>query len=72
MTLDRRDEIEKEAPPFLKPGTYLEPFVLRALGSARRDDGLIARAVERFDQMGLHWHAGETMRIARGQQSMPS
>jgi class 3 adenylate cyclase len=72
MTLDRRDEVEKEAPPFLKPGTYLEPFVLRALGSARRDDGLIARAVERFDQMGLHWHAGETMRIARGQQSMPS
>jgi class 3 adenylate cyclase/tetratricopeptide (TPR) repeat protein len=72
MTLDRRDEIEEEAPPFLKPGTYLEPFVLRALGSARRDDDLMARAVERFEQMGLRWHAEETRRIARGQRSTPS
>jgi class 3 adenylate cyclase/tetratricopeptide (TPR) repeat protein len=72
MTLDRRDVIEEEAPPFLKPGTYLEPFALRALGSARRDDGLLARAIERFDQMGLHWHADETRKMALGQRSMPS
>jgi hypothetical protein len=72
MTLDRRDEIEEEAPPFLKPGTYLEPFVLRALGSARRDDGLMTRAAERFDQMGLRWQAEQTRLIARGHRSTPS
>ena len=65
MTLDRRDEIEQEAPSFLKPGTYLEPFVLRALGSARRDEALVAQAAERFDEIGLRWHADETRRIAK-------
>jgi class 3 adenylate cyclase len=60
VALERRADIEKEAPAFLKPGTYLEPFALRALGYARGDDGLIHQATERFDAMGLAWHAAQT------------
>jgi class 3 adenylate cyclase len=60
VALERRAEIEEEAPALLKPGSYLEPFALRALGYARGDDGLIQRAVESFEAMGLDWHAAET------------
>jgi class 3 adenylate cyclase/tetratricopeptide (TPR) repeat protein len=63
VALGRRDEIVEEAPAFLKPGTYLEPFVLRALGYARGDAGLGRQAVRRFDEMGLRWHAAETRRL---------
>jgi hypothetical protein len=44
----------------VKPKTDLEPFALRALGYARGDDRLIRRATERFEAMGLDWHAAET------------
>jgi hypothetical protein len=47
----------------LKPKTYLEPFALRALGFARKDDGLIAQAIQRFEAMGLDWHAAETRKL---------
>jgi class 3 adenylate cyclase/tetratricopeptide (TPR) repeat protein len=60
MALGRRDEIEAEVPAFLEPGTYLEPFVLRALGFARTDGSLIEDAVRRFEHMGLPWHAAQT------------
>ena len=60
VALGRRTEIEEEAPAFLKPGMYVEPFALRALGYARGDDELINRAIERFDAMGLDWYAAET------------
>jgi hypothetical protein len=63
VALERRAEIEGEAPAMLKPKTYLEPFALRALGYARGDDGLIRQAVERFEAMGLDWHATETRRL---------
>jgi hypothetical protein len=63
VALERRAEIEEEAPSLVKPGTYLEPFALRALGYARRDDGLIQQAIERFEAMGLDWHAAETRRL---------
>jgi len=63
VALDRRAEIEAEAPTMLKPKTYLEPFALRALGFARGDDALIGQAIERFETMGLDWHAGETRRL---------
>jgi class 3 adenylate cyclase/tetratricopeptide (TPR) repeat protein len=65
MALDRRGEIEQEAPSFLKPGTYLEPFVLRALGHARRDESLVARAAELFEAIGLSWHAAVTRRLMK-------
>ncbi|MGH3118361.1 MAG: ATP-binding protein, partial [Gaiellales bacterium] len=60
IALERRAEIEEEAPAMLRPKTYLEPFALRALGYARKDDGLIQQAVERFEAMGLDWHAAKT------------
>ena len=60
VALGRRTEIENEAPTALKPGTYLEPFALRALGFARNDEGLIAQAIQAFEAMGMAWHAAET------------
>jgi class 3 adenylate cyclase len=60
VALGRRTEIEDEAPTALKPGTYLEPFALRALGFARNDDALIEQAIQRFQAMGLAWHAAAT------------
>ena len=38
----------------------LGPFRLRALGIVRADDGLLARADERFRALGLDWHADQT------------
>ncbi len=60
MLLDRWDEIEAEAPALADLGGYVEPFALRALGLARGDDELAERAVARFDQMGMDWHAAQT------------
>lgn len=60
VALGQHAEVEREAPALLKPGTYLEPFALRALGSARKDEKLIEQAVARFQELGLDWHATET------------
>jgi hypothetical protein len=57
-SLGRREEIESWPPE--RPGTYLEPFHLRALGVVREDEELVARAVRGFDRLGLHWHASQT------------
>jgi class 3 adenylate cyclase len=51
---------EDEAQRFVLPGTYLEPFALRALGAARNDDAMIAQALERFEALKLDWHANQT------------
>jgi class 3 adenylate cyclase len=64
LALGRRGEIEEEAPALVKPGTYLEPFALRALGFARGDAELVEQAIRRFEGMGLDWHAGETRKLA--------
>jgi class 3 adenylate cyclase len=58
--LGKRDRVEKEARPLLRPNTYLEPYALRALGLTRQNEDLIAQAIERFEKMGLDWHAAET------------
>jgi len=55
--------IEAEAPKWLTPGIYAEPFALRALGVARSDRTLIRRAFERFAAMELSWHAEQTQRL---------
>ena len=60
VALERRSDIEAVAPALLIPDSYLEPFALRSLGWARADDELITRAVERFEAMGMNWHAGQT------------
>jgi class 3 adenylate cyclase len=62
VALERRDEIEAEAPPLVIPGSYVEPFALRALGWARNDAESIRRAIARFEAMGMTWFANETGR----------
>jgi class 3 adenylate cyclase len=64
--LREHEAIEREAPPLLQPGTVPEPFALRALGAARRDDELLARADELFAELGLEWHRAQTARLLEG------
>ncbi len=63
VALGRTAEIEESAPGLAIPGSYLEPFALRALGQARGDDALIGRAIARFREMGLEWHAATTSQL---------
>lgn len=61
MMLRDRKRAEAEAvPDLLDSATYLQPFALRALGIIREDEGLVQRAVERFEAMDLGWHAAQT------------
>ncbi len=48
---------------------YLEPFMLRALGIVRGDDGLLTQADERFRALGLDWHADQTEALIRFRNS---
>jgi class 3 adenylate cyclase/tetratricopeptide (TPR) repeat protein len=66
IALGRHDSIEREAPELVQPGTTVEPFALRALGVARRDDALLARADERFAALGLVWHRAQSERLLAG------
>jgi class 3 adenylate cyclase len=61
--LGERSSVERYALPLLQMGTYLEPFALRALGSAREDALLIEQAADRFDAMGLIWYAGQSRKL---------
>ena len=61
--LGDRERIEAEAPKWLHPGTFSEPFALRALGAARDDRTLLRQALARFETMGLSWHAEQTRRL---------
>ena len=54
------ERAEEEAESLLVPGSYLEAFALRALGQARRQPDLIRRALARFEEMKLDWHAEQT------------
>ena len=58
--LSERDRLETEAPRWLQPDTYLEPFALRALGVVRDDRLLVERAADCFDALGLAWHSART------------
>jgi tetratricopeptide (TPR) repeat protein len=64
IALGRTSEAEEAATRLLQPGTYLEPFALRTLGLARSDRTLTEQAVERFEAMGLDWHAAKTRALA--------
>jgi class 3 adenylate cyclase len=55
-----RERLEAEAPPLVRPGIYLEPFALRALGIVRGDRALVDTAVARFRAMALNWYADQT------------
>ncbi len=63
IVLGDRESIEAEAPKWLRPKTYVEPFALRALGFARADELMLADAAIRFDRMELDWFAGETRKL---------
>jgi DNA-binding SARP family transcriptional activator len=56
-----RDRVEAEASPLLQPGTYLEPFALRALALTREDAKLLERAAARFRALDLLTHAERTL-----------
>jgi hypothetical protein len=56
--LGRREEVE--AWPAPRPGTYLEPFLLRALALVREDGEALAAAAASFERLRLGWHAAET------------
>jgi hypothetical protein len=55
--------IEAEAPRWLRPKTYVEPFALRALGFARADGSMLSDAAALFERMELDWFAGETRKL---------
>ena len=61
VALGARDRIESEAPQWVKSRTYVQPFALRALGTARADDALLDEAMTRFRAIGLDWRADETL-----------
>ena len=61
--LKERTRVERDAPPLLRAGTYLEPFALRALGAGREDELLIEQAIDRFNAMGLTWHAEQSRKL---------
>jgi hypothetical protein len=63
IALGDNARIEADAPAWLRPGTYVEPFALRALGIARKDEQLVDEAAARFAEMGLQWHAAETRKL---------
>jgi hypothetical protein len=58
-TLGDREHVQAEAPVLGVPGTYLEPFALRALALVEEDEALL----ERFEAMNLAWHADETRKL---------
>jgi hypothetical protein len=60
VALGERERIEKTAPRWIRPGTYTEPFALRALGLVREDETLVEQAARAFDTLGLGWHAQQT------------
>ena len=59
------DQVDREADRLWAPGTFPEPFVLRACGVVRSDDELIDRATRRFNELGLGWHAAQTHLMLR-------
>src|SRR6266540_2412879 len=61
--LKERSLVERDGPPLLRPGTYLEPFALRALGAVREDGLIIEQAADHFDAMGLDWHAEQSRKL---------
>ena len=65
--LGKRERVETEAASARQPGTYLEPFALRALGLVREDETLVERAAEHFEALGLGWHAARTPELRSSQ-----
>ena len=58
--LEERTQVEAEAPQYVIPGTYLQPFALRSLGLARGDRRLLHDAADEFGRLGLVGQSGAT------------
>ena len=58
--LRERDVVERKAAPLVGKSPFIDPFVLRALGLVRDDTRTIEQALERFEALGLEWHAAQT------------
>ena len=65
----REEELERHAPAYAHPGSYTEPFALRALGIVRADGTLLRKAEERFAVLGLRWHSDQTPVLMKLRQS---
>jgi hypothetical protein len=63
--LGYREPLEEHAARATRPGSYVEPFALRALGRMRGDRDLLKRALARFEALGLEWHAAQTRTLVR-------
>jgi class 3 adenylate cyclase/tetratricopeptide (TPR) repeat protein len=61
--------VEAETRRHVRPGRYLEPFALRALGLVRNDSRLVEQAASRFETLGLTWHAAQTRTAASRSRS---
>jgi len=61
--LGYREQVE--AWPRQRPGTYVEPFWLRALGRVREDEALLERSLQGFERLGLRWFAEQTRAVLR-------
>jgi len=66
VAVGARELVEADAQRLLRWGTYHEPFALRALGQVREDETLIRQALERFEAIGLDWHADQTRALLSG------
>ena len=66
VALGRTQEADAEAGRLTEPGTYLEPFALRTLGVVRGDQALVQTSIDRFEALGLDWHAAKTRDLVRG------
>jgi hypothetical protein len=64
VALGRAEEADAEATRLAGPGTYLEPFALRTLGLVRGDATLVQGSIDRFESLGLDWHAARTRELA--------
>jgi hypothetical protein len=64
VALGRAEEADAEATRLAEPGTYLEPFALRTLGFVRGDPALVQGSIDRFESLGLDWHAAKTRELA--------
>jgi hypothetical protein len=58
-------EVEAAAAQIGTPGSYLEPFALRARGIVQEDETLLVQANERFRGFHLDWHADQTEALIR-------
>ena len=52
--------VDEAASSFATPGSYVEPFAIRALGIVREDEALLRKADERFSVLGLRWYSAQT------------